>query len=162
MSIDLWDYIATKANSSLPWCLLGDFNPTLSASEKFSFHPSRFVKDFQLMMLSSSIQDMGFSGNNFTWSNNRRGTTYIAAKLDRAICNPHWYSVFSDHQLSHLPKYSSDHCPLLLSHNQRLLLANVHFKFESMRIQHPDLKKLVADRWSSELEGHSQYVFAQN
>lgn len=113
------------------------------------------------MMLSFGMQDLGFSSNKYTWSNNRRGTAYVATRLDRAICNPHWFTSFNDPQLSHLPKHSSDHCPVLLSHSQRFFPANAPFKFEAMWIQHPDFLKLVADTWSSDIAGHSQFVLAQ-
>lgn len=61
------------------------FNSTLSTLEKLSFKPSRFVRDFQQMLLSSGLQDMGFSGSKFTWSNNRRDIAYVAARLGRAL-----------------------------------------------------------------------------
>lgn len=114
---DLWEYLTSQASSSTPWCVLGDFNSIIFASEKLCLRPSRLNTDFQQMMLASGLQDMGFSGNKFTWSSNRRGTSYVAARLDRALCNYQWTSISSDPLLSHLPKVSSDHCPLLLSHS---------------------------------------------
>lgn len=118
-------------------------------------------REFQQTILSSGLQDMGFTGNKFTWSNNCRGTSYIAARLDRAPCNHRWHSTATDPLLSHLPKHSSDHCPLLLSHNQRPFSVIVPFKFEAMWLQHPDFLSLVADNWNSGMEGNSQFVLAQ-
>lgn len=105
---------------------------------------------------------MGFSGNKFTWSNNRRGSGYIVARLDRALCNHQWHSSATDPLLSQLPKLSSDHCPLLLSHNLHLLHVNTPFKFDAMWIQDPDFLKIVEDNWNSGITGSSQFILAQN
>lgn len=114
------------------------------------------------MNLSLGLQDMSFIGSKFTWSNNCRGTSYVAARLDRALCNHLWFSLSCDPQLSHLPKYSSDHCPLLLSHNQRPSSTNVPFNFEAMWIQHPEFLRLVEDNRNSGLAGNPQYILTQN
>lgn len=129
---ELWEYLTSQASSNPPWCVLGDFNSIISASEKLSLRLSRLNTDFQQMMLASGLQDMGFSRNIFTCFSNCRGTSYVAARLDRALRNHQWISISSDPLLSHLPKISSDHCPLLLSHNQRSSPANVPFKFEAL------------------------------
>ncbi|XXG62224.1 hypothetical protein AAC387_Pa05g0631 [Persea americana] len=115
----------------LHWCVLGDFNTIILASEKLSFRPSRFVQEFQQMIISSRSQDMCFKGNKFTWSNNHKGKAYVAARLDRALYNSDWNYGYSDPVLTHLPKYSFDHCPLLLSYKARPALTNVPFKFEA-------------------------------
>ncbi|XXG42375.1 hypothetical protein AAC387_Pa01g2674 [Persea americana] len=105
---------------------------------------------------------MGYSGNKYTWSNNRRGAGYMAARLDRALCNHYWQAASSDPSITHLPKYSSDHCPLLLSNNQRLPFAGVPFKLTAMWLHHPEFLSLVAENWNSQLAGNPQYVLAQN
>ncbi|XXG76639.1 hypothetical protein AAC387_Pa08g0946 [Persea americana] len=105
---------------------------------------------------------MGFSGNKFTWSNNRRGAGYIVARLDRALCNHQRHSSATDPLPSQLPKLSSDHCPLLLSHNLHLLHVNTPFKFDAMWIQDPDFLKIVEDNWNSGITGSSQFILAQN
>lgn len=84
---DLWDYLSSQANTNLPWCVLGDFNSITSSSEKMILRPSRLIPDFQNLILSSGLQDMGFTGSIFTWSNNSRASSYVAARLDRALCN---------------------------------------------------------------------------
>ncbi|XXG79695.1 hypothetical protein AAC387_Pa09g0713 [Persea americana] len=103
---------------------------------------------------------MGYIGNTYTWSNNRRDAGYIAAWLDRALCNHLWHSASRDPTLTHMPKYSSNHCPLFLSFNQRLTSVNAPFKFEAMWLQHPDFLSLVVENWNCQLAGNPQYVLA--
>ena len=85
----------------------------------------------------------------------------MAERLDRALCNHYWQAASSDPSITHLPKYSSNHCPLLLSNNQRPHSAGVPFKFEAMWLHHPEFLNLVADNWNSQLAGNPQYVLAQ-
>lgn len=114
------------------------------------------------MILNFGLQDMGYTGNNFTWSNNRRGSSYVAARLDRALCNHQWLSLSSDPQLTHLPKISSNHSPLHLSHNQCLSPPNAPIKFEAMWTHRPYFLRLVEDNWNTSIVGHSQYALFQN
>lgn len=64
----LSDYLTSKAPINLPWCVVGDFNSITSASEKLSLRPSRLNTEFQQMILNFGLQDLGYTGNNFTWS----------------------------------------------------------------------------------------------
>lgn len=118
----LWDYLSSKASSNISRCVLCDFNAILSTSEKLGLSLSRLNIDFQKMTVLSSIQATGFTGNKITWSNNHMGTSYEVAWLDNALHNHNWHSTTTDPLLSHLAKYSSDHCPILLSHYQLLFL----------------------------------------
>ncbi|KAL8143900.1 hypothetical protein V2J09_016932 [Rumex salicifolius] len=58
---------------------------------------------------------MGFCGQNFTWSRGLKVYNHVAKRLDRVLMNNDgrlpWPEVF----VHHLPKYGSDHTPLLLS-----------------------------------------------
>ena len=140
----------------------GDFNAITSDSEKYSLRPFRLNLDFQQLVLSSGLQDMGFSGNKFTCSNNRRGAGYVAARPDRALCNHHWLSSSSDPLLSHLPKFPFDHCPLLLTNSMRPISPMAPFKFEAMWIHHPEFLNLVAESWNHETAGNHHQALAMN
>lgn len=149
------------ANNNNPWCVLGDFNSIISASKKYSLRPSRLNLKFQQLVLSSGLQDMSFSSNKLTWSNNRKTSGYVAARLDKALCNQLWLFISNDPLLTHLPKFSSDHCPLFLSHIRRPLAPLAPFKFE-MWIHHPDFLSLVADSWNQDSVGNHQQALAMN
>ncbi|XXG49475.1 hypothetical protein AAC387_Pa02g3652 [Persea americana] len=142
---DLWDYLTTSSQTSLPWCVIGDFNSILLASEKLSLRPSSSpsVTDFNNMVLSTGLKDLGYKGNTFTWTNNSEGQAYVAARLDRAFTNSIWLDTFSDTSVSHLPRLSSDHTPLLLSHKSKSFPKNSPFKFEEMWLSHSSFQAVV-------------------
>lgn len=60
--------------------------------------------------------DLGFTGNWYTWCNGRQGRTCIQERLDRALANGEWTSLFPYATIRHLPHVASDHASLLLKH----------------------------------------------
>lgn len=63
-------------------------------------------------MEECGLQDLGFSGYPFTWSNERRGLDQIQCRLDRAVATENFINTFSPLQVSHLPRFGSDHSVL--------------------------------------------------
>lgn len=58
--------------------------------------------------------DLGFIGPQFTWDNMRMGQANIKERLDRALYNQEWLSLFPDTGVWHLLRTRSDHVSLLL------------------------------------------------
>lgn len=58
---------------------------------------------------SNKLYDLSFNGPCFTWS---RGN--LLKRLDRVVCNEDWFHKFIDSIILHLPKLSSDYCPVLV------------------------------------------------
>lgn len=79
------------------WIVLGDFDVTLSSTEHSRpvVHASDrcSIRDFQEAVGRCGLSDLAFVGPLFTWSNNQYGNP-ICKKLDMALVNPAWRSVF--------------------------------------------------------------------
>lgn len=159
----LWDYLVNTSSTPLPWCVTGDFTAILKAKEKFSIRPpsSLSVKEFNDMALASSLKDLGFGGNRFTYANIRQGQAYVATRLDRAFSNSTWLDIFEDPIVNHLPRLASDHSPLLLSHRKSLALKNIPFKFEEMWLSNATFSKVVETSWASPCSGTPHFILAQ-
>lgn len=58
---------------------MGDFNETLDDSEKFGVHrkPRSQMKDFQLSLEWSDLEDLRYFGPKYTWNNERSENDYI-------------------------------------------------------------------------------------
>lgn len=118
------------------------------------------VKGFHEMVQASGLNDLGFRGNSYTWANNRKGHAYVVAKLDRALANVNWMDSFDDSILSHFPRLSSDHNPIVLSHRKHLSPGNIPFKFEEMWLSHESFSTVVENSWAISCSGSPQCIIA--
>ncbi|KAK2665571.1 hypothetical protein Ddye_004145 [Dipteronia dyeriana] len=93
---------------NMPWVVLGDFNEIMCDSENVggSNKNWRDMARFREAVDDSNLEDMGFVGAKFTWSNKRDGIAVISERLDISLCNK---SV-----VRHLDFWNSDHRPLVL------------------------------------------------
>jgi exonuclease III len=70
---------------------------------------------FQSTLLDNNMWDLGYKGQKYTWTNGREGRALTLERLDRAIANSEWSRVFDVVEVEVLPRYFSDHSPLLIS-----------------------------------------------
>ncbi|KAF7831804.1 RNA-directed DNA polymerase [Senna tora] len=109
---ELWSNLKDIGMSMVdPWCIIGDFNAFLFHHEKFggSANGSRPDRHFLDMVDANSLVDLGFFGLGFTWKRNG-----VAARLDSALANTRWRSLFPEASVMHLPPLKSDHSPILV------------------------------------------------
>lgn len=98
---DIWGYMRAFASpSNSPWAVCGDFNSILSAEEKLGGKAHRLSKSIPFMecLLDCGLNDIGYSG-------------ILGVMKER---NRTQDDCFSNTNVQHLSKISSDHCPLLI------------------------------------------------
>ncbi|CAL1395624.1 unnamed protein product [Linum trigynum] len=106
----LWKSIKSIAmGMDAPWILVGGFNALHGQHDKlsgaaFAKAPSR---EFKSCVDDCVLMDVAFFGPKFTW---QRGN--LRERLDRALCNGHWFHRFPETHTTHLPKLKSDHHPI--------------------------------------------------
>lgn len=128
----LWEHLSDIATYlRVPWLICGDFNEITSHSEKIGgrFTDDPGMHDFQNFILTNGLMDAGFVVNQFTWSNNRRGTSRIWQRLDRALISHDFLEHFESFTVHHLARLSSDHSPLCLSFQgtQKKIQKSIYF-----------------------------------
>jgi hypothetical protein len=151
----LWSALSQTCEAhSLPWLVLGDFNEVVSQAEKHGGAPvsSRRCLQFNEVINSCNLIDLGFKGPSSTWTNNRDGPSNIRERLDRVLANMQWKLLFPEAMVSHLPRTHSDHCPLLvdvagLPIPQRDLRP---FRMEAAWFSHEDFGNLVRRVWEQQ------------
>ena len=102
--------------SILPWVCMGDFNEIMGDEEKFGGLQKNWkaITDFREIIKECSLEDMGFVGPCFTWSNKREGSGQVMKRLDRGLCSRDWRRLFPQFVVKHLEFWGSDHRPLVL------------------------------------------------
>ncbi|KAK1577933.1 hypothetical protein Q3G72_026109 [Acer saccharum] len=90
--------------SSLPWMCVGDFNEVLVDSEKDGGSDRlRILTDnFRAVLDHCGLEDLGFSGPKFTWSNMRGGSSHVQERIDRGVCSYLWKQLFPLAVVNHL------------------------------------------------------------
>jgi len=99
-----------------PWVVIGDFNAYLHAWEKKSRRQPQNsqVKAFREALDCCHLQDLGFLGYPYTWSNNRPGEANTKIRLDRGVANKEWTEKFQMSKIIHLPTHASNDLPIMI------------------------------------------------
>jgi hypothetical protein len=139
------------------WLLFGDFNIVLNHAEKLGGRDINIslTNSFQNTLNICSLQDLGYQGDTYTWSNNQETVHHIKERLDRFLANPSWISKFPRHVNYHLPNYTSDHNPILLVFGNyddaRSDSKSKNFikRFEHVWLQDGQSFNIIKDVWNS-------------
>ena len=152
----LWSNLSALGNSfSGARLLLGDFNAILSSIDKCggrSFGSTSHM-DFVDFVQTNALVDLGFVGNNFTWSNHRSSRANIRERLDHGLANQGWVSFFLNSLINHFLAVNSDHCPILLSTSTTYQNLPKPFRFEAFWTHDQASHSVVAKAWLVEVEG---------
>ncbi|XP_052290822.1 uncharacterized protein LOC127900258 [Citrus sinensis] len=101
-------------------------------------------KLFQSWFHSHCMHDLRFHGPRFTWSHGN-----LFKCLDRVICNGDWAQTYAASIVLHLPKFISDHRPLLVNENitPPRNLDSRPFRFQAAWLTNDGFKDFVANSW---------------
>lgn len=107
----LWDSLCNIGDAMHdPWAVLGDFNNVLCTEDRIGalVNVNDFV-DFKECLGYNNLVDIPFKGCYYTWNNKHKGEDRVYCKLDRALGNDSWFSVFKDAVVEFLPERDFDH-----------------------------------------------------
>ncbi|GMI64370.1 hypothetical protein HRI_000106300 [Hibiscus trionum] len=146
-----WDLLRSLDDMpDTPWLVLGDFNEIVLSSEKQGGRdrPVRQMEGFSAALSDCGLDDLGFTGQWFTWEKGKFSNTNIRERLDRGVANGAWWELFPDYKVAHLQHSFSDHCPVLVntSFGSSTHVRTWQFRFEAAWLLEdscePEVKKL--------------------
>ena len=148
-----WDIIRSLASrSSLPWCMLGDYNDMMYGFEKIGGRPQprALLEGFNKVVMECGLEDLGFSGSEFTWEKSRGTDIWIQERLDRGLANNDWRCLFPHAEFKVLVVSTSDHLPLFLQLNSQIYVPKAkRFRFENIWIREADCMAVVKNSWEN-------------
>ncbi|XP_027120509.2 uncharacterized protein [Coffea arabica] len=152
---ELWANLLLDKPQALPWCIGGDFNVIVEASEKKGGRPFAVSEgvDFLAFMQDAEVFDAGCSGSRFSWCNNRRGRARIWKRLDRLLMNGEMAEAVSVISVVHLARHPSDHAPLHVSFTSRLDNGARPFRFLNIWTTKPELLDVIRGAWVVDVHG---------
>lgn len=141
----LWNqlYQIRKSHQS-PCCIGGDFNEVLKIGErKVSTVLTKGMKCFKSFVIKAELLDLPIEGKTFTWTNMLKDEKW--SRLDRFLFCNDWLEKWKCSQWS-LQKRLSDHCPILLSDEEKDWGPKL-FKVFDVWLDKRNFKDLVQSSW---------------
>ncbi|KAG7559082.1 Reverse transcriptase domain [Arabidopsis thaliana x Arabidopsis arenosa] len=140
------------------WFLIGDFNELTGHHEKQggkkrsenSFLP------FRTMIHNCGLIDFPFKGNSFSWVGRRRNGL-IKCRLDRALGNEDWHTIFSHTNVEYLRLWGSDHRPILANILSKKKLSR-RFQFDKRWLGKEGLEEAIQSGWGAPSTDESDLV----
>lgn len=150
---DSWEFIKFLAGkSSMPWCILGDFNDMLYTSDKKGAHahPRHLLNGFGNTIEACQLLELELKGGNYTWEKSRGSQNWIRERLGRAFATKAWWSFFPLCNLTIHHTISSDYEAInldlcSLSHSKQ----QFRFYFENTWIKEKSFSSDVTKFWKS-------------
>ncbi|XP_026439065.1 uncharacterized protein LOC113337670 [Papaver somniferum] len=115
-----WDMLVSIAETiTIHWLVMGDLNVVLSREEKkgSNLFDEGEATIFRNKISDMNLQDLGFKGYPYTWSNHRTDNSRVEKRLDRAMSNEKWIELFPKSTIHHLIARGSDHSPIIIKTN---------------------------------------------
>ncbi|CAN1221161.1 Transposon TX1 uncharacterized 149 kDa protein [Linum grandiflorum] len=148
------DFISNKCHHlTSPFVICGDFNATLSFSEKSSFfsplnnNDNRSIDNFQHFVHRLALSDLSPSGPLFTWTN--RQTLEVKSRLDRFLLSSSWLALFPHTAIQHLSDNGSDHRAILLTSDKHNYGPKKYFNFDSRWVSNTEVDSIISNSWRS-------------
>ncbi|XP_019189720.1 PREDICTED: uncharacterized protein LOC109184127 [Ipomoea nil] len=165
----LWSELrAHKRGISGPWLLAGDFNAVTSEGEtcNYSAYSSQRSSDFVEWIHSEGLIDMGYSEDRLTWMRGSENGLAKGARLDRALCSVDWRQRFSEASVRHLPRVSSDHAPILIQTEGKIVGGagggGGQFRFHAAWLTNESVDEAIRRSWNSSTDWQSNIQRAQD
>ncbi|GAU39458.1 hypothetical protein TSUD_158890 [Trifolium subterraneum] len=130
----------------------GDLNDLLSQEDKKGVHPHPdwLCNGFRSAVGDCDLTDIQLNGYPYTWIKSRGTSHVIEERLDRAMANSSWLSLFPDAKLLNLLASHSDHSPILLQNSPMIRNGRTYsFRFENIWLKEDDVEEVVEDGWCS-------------
>ncbi|XP_024990680.1 uncharacterized protein LOC112524969 [Cynara cardunculus var. scolymus] len=140
---------------SSPWVVMRDFNTMLFPHDGFrgSSRRNLDMADFYAFVEDVEIFDLHYTGVHFTWNQKPNSSGGIMRKLDRAMGNDEFTSVFQDVNVHFHPSGLSDHPPVMITFKCGIRKKRCGFKFDNFLTEHPSFLQVVKNEWANNIEG---------
>ncbi|KAK8942463.1 hypothetical protein KSP39_PZI008699 [Platanthera zijinensis] len=157
----IWEELS-KLDKDIPTIIGGDFNCVLRTSERMggTVNLSKGPLEFGNFITMNSLHEVPFTGNPFTWCNNKEPANRVLSRLDRALLNSAALLSFPGSIVHHLPRIASDHSPLLLEIDKLQFASAGRLKFEEAWLLAPNAHSIAKGAWLRPVAGNPSNILA--
>ncbi|XP_074359588.1 uncharacterized protein LOC141699242 [Apium graveolens] len=148
---ETWNLIkGLKSQSMVPWCLIGDMNNVVKQEDKKGGHsyPSWLIQGFRDTLEECELEDVELTGYPYTWERGHGTESWIEVKLDRALVNKEFVTIFTEVKLTNLELSTLDHSPIFFELAKVVYSVNNKvFTFENAWLREPMCRQIVEEVW---------------
>jgi ribonuclease HI len=151
--VESWEILKhLKSHLPVPWLCVRDFNEILDPLEKrgAAVRGESQMDGFRDALGECQLSDLGFQGPKFTWSNRRDDDMFTIERLDRAVANSEWCSMFKEVSVYNLAARTSDHSSVQVRFATKISdLVPFHrgFKFEDCWTTDAECMDVIDTAW---------------
>ncbi|XP_072081105.1 uncharacterized protein [Arachis hypogaea] len=134
---------------------VGDFNEIVAPDES----TGAYFSSHRASLLATTLDDcelfnLKVTGRRYTWYRAVQAGRDLAKRLDRAIVNEVWMTMFPEGYSEILSRLHSDHCPILVRcHGSPRVKGSRPFRFQAVWATHPSYKHVISKAWNQEFGG---------
>lgn len=137
--------------------MAGNFNAIVDLEEKRGGNDvlSSHNRSFGEWINRTELIDLGHHGPCFTGTNKRVEVTNVSERLDKALENVAWSLKHPKTGVFHIPRFNSDHMPILVRTEPRTVNKSSSFRTENWWLARDDFKGIcqtVVQQGNSEWE----------
>ncbi|CAN0917843.1 hypothetical protein LINGRAHAP2_LOCUS30541, partial [Linum grandiflorum] len=98
-------------------------------------------------IFQNRLIDLGFIGDQFTWTNCKVNGNRIRERLDRALCTSKWRTDFDEALVYHESGIGLDHRPLSIAFHRNDKRRRVPFWFDALWLSKAECGLIIRDNW---------------
>ncbi|XP_048605496.1 uncharacterized protein LOC125583011 [Brassica napus] len=147
---------------SEPWFIIGDLNEITGNHEKDggSLRSATSFIPFNNMIRNSGLLEFPARGNKMSWQGRRgkgKGAVMVRCRLDRALANEEWHTLFPCSYTEYLRMVGSDHRPVVAFLDEKPPKRRKgQFKFDKRWIGQEGLMESIVSGWTETRAGQPE------
>ena len=158
----LWHELFSLLHPYQNYLIIGDINQVGNYEDKLG--GSTFIggwEDFMNWQHSLHLQDIGFQGPRYTWTNARSDEEVITERLDRAYATSSWLAQYLEAFLQNLPITQSDHAPILLHTTPNHGRPRRPYQVENWCLNQEQILPMIQEIWGLCIKGSPMYTISR-
>ena len=144
-----------------PWFIIGDLNEITGNHEKDggAVRSADSFVPFNNMIRNSGLIEFPAKGNKMSWQGRRgkgKGAVTVRCRLDRALANEEWHTLFPCSYTEYLGLVGSDHRPVVAYLEDKVIKKKGQFRFDKRWLGQEGLIESITLGWSKDGNGETR------
>ena len=117
--------------------------------------PENQMRDFREALNECGFADLGYVGQKYTWYKQLTGRVTVWERLDKAVANNDWISLYLGTMVKHLKCGFSDHKPIIIHLEGIPIRKQKPWRFKQVWLKEDECRAVVESAWQESLSSTS-------